>query len=71
MLFNPLPNDVILDYTKLKAFEDDKINAAQKIISVFGQLENIEEKKRKCWFQAFSPFPRMFLKAFSLTFIKS
>ena len=26
LLFNPLPNDKILDMTKLKAFADDKLN---------------------------------------------
>ena len=29
--FNPLPNDKILDWFKLKAFTDDKINVTEKL----------------------------------------
>ena len=38
---NSLPNDKILDLTKLKAFADDKMNEAQMMISIFDRLENI------------------------------
>ena len=39
------------------------------MISVFHGLENVVEKRRKCWFPAFSSFLTVFLKAlcFSLT----
>ena len=30
--FNPLPNDIILDVTKFKAFADDKFNVTNLII---------------------------------------
>ena len=41
---NPLPDDKILDQTKLKAFADDKLNATKMIISVFDRVENIVGK---------------------------
>ena len=41
---NSLPNHKILDKTKLKAFADDKINVAQRMISDFDRLENIAGK---------------------------
>ena len=40
-LLNSLPNDKILDVTKLKAFADDKLHEAQMMISVFERIENI------------------------------
>ena len=40
---NSLPNDKILDETKLKAFADDKINVAQMMVFVFDRVENIVE----------------------------
>ena len=42
--FNPLPNDKILDRTKLKAFADDKLYVTKMIISVFDRVENIVGK---------------------------
>ena len=36
--FNFLPNDKILDWMKLKAFADDKINICQKIRVVLGSI---------------------------------
>ena len=41
---NSLPNDKILDMTKLKVFTDDKINVAQIMISVSDRVENIVGK---------------------------
>ena len=34
-LLNPSPDDKILDWSKLKAFADDKLNVTKMIISVF------------------------------------
>ena len=39
--FNPLPDDKILDWSKLKAFADNKLNVTKMIISVFDRVENI------------------------------
>ena len=76
---NFLLNKKILNVTKLKAFEDDKINEAQMKISVFDREENIVGKGEHAgnqqqnksssndfclWFPAFSPFPTMILKGF-------
>ena len=44
---NSLPNDKILDVTKLKAFADDKINLAQMMISVIPIVENMVGKGAK------------------------
>ena len=41
---NTVPNNKILDMTKLKAFADDKINVAQIMVSVFDRIENIVGK---------------------------
>ena len=47
--FNSLPNDKILDWSKLKASADDKLKVAKITISVFDSLENIVGKRRKRW----------------------
>ena len=44
MYFNHLPYVKILTLSELKAFADDKINAAQMMISVFDRVENIVGK---------------------------
>ena len=43
-LFNSLPNDKILDWSKFKAFADDKINVGYKLKTVYGKVENIVRK---------------------------
>ena len=55
--FNPLPNDKILDLSKLKAFADDKINVTQKFNFVFERIENIVGKGEN------AGFPQCFQKA--------
>ena len=47
MEFNSLPNDKLLDWSKLKASADDKLKVAKITISVFDSLENIVGKRRK------------------------
>ena len=59
--FNPLPNDKILDVTKLKAFADDKLKVGRMMIVL------LEEWKTP----AFSPFPTVFSKAFFFRVVKS
>ena len=44
MFVNPLPDDKILNQTKLKALADDKLNVTKMIISVFDRVENIVGK---------------------------
>ena len=40
----PLPNNKILDWFKLKAFADDKINVTEKLKFVVGMVENVVGK---------------------------
>ena len=61
--FNPLPNDKILDWSKLKAFADDKF--------VLESVENIVGKGENVGLPAFSPFPTMFSKSVSLRVIEN
>ena len=42
--FNSLPNDKILDQSKLKGFADDRITVIQNQNFVFGRVENIVGK---------------------------
>ena len=42
--FNLLPNDKMLDLSKLKEFADDKLNVAKMMTYEFERAENIVEK---------------------------
>ena len=59
---NSLPDDIILDLTKLKAFADDKFNVASMLISVSGREENIVGKGENAGYQHFLLFPQCFQK---------
>ena len=61
MCFNPLPDDRILDWSKLKAFADDKLNVTKMLIFVFDKVENIVGKGEIVCTSNFS-FPTMFSK---------
>ena len=43
-LTNFLPNNKILDWTKLKSFADNKINVIEKLEFIFNKVENIVGK---------------------------
>ena len=64
-LFNPLPDDRILAFPKLKAFADDISNVIQNIKVVFNRIENIVGKEENAGYQHFLLFPACFQKAFS------
>ena len=66
--FNSLPNDKILDWSKLKAFADDKLKVATIMIFVLDSVENIVGKGENA---AFSPFLTMFSNGFFLRVVKS
>ena len=68
---NSLPNDKILDQSKLKAFADDKINVKKKNEICSGKGRKYCGKRRKCWLPAFSPFPTMFSKGLFPRVVKS
>ena len=70
---NPLPNNLFLAWSKLKAFKafaDDKTNVAskQKFFIWIGRKHC--GKRRKCWLPAFSPFLTMFSKGYFLMVVK-
>ena len=44
ILINSLPNDIILNLSKLKAFADDKLNVTQKLKFTLGRVDNIVRK---------------------------
>ena len=61
--FNSLPNNKILDWSKVKAFADDKFKVAETRISVFDRVENIVGKGENAGYQHFLLFPQCFQKA--------
>ena len=44
--FNSLPNNKILDWSKFKAFADDKLNVTEKIKFVSGRVETFWKKEK-------------------------
>ena len=57
---NSLPDDKILDSSKLKTLADDKINEAQKLQFVSGRVINIVGKGENAGYQHFLLFPQCF-----------
>ena len=57
---NCISNDKILDWSKLKASADEKINAINKLKFVLGWVENIVEKGENAGFQHFLLLPQCF-----------
>ena len=70
-IFISLPNDNILDLSKLKAFAEDNINVNKKIRFNLGGVEKSCEKKSKCWLSAISPFPTVSSTGFFIKVEKS
>ena len=69
---NPLPNDTFLDWSKLKAFADDRINVNKKLKFVLSWVySKYGGKRRKGWLPTFSPFPTIFSKRFLYRVVKS
>ena len=67
---NSLPNDTILDRSKLKAFADDNSNVYRKLKFALGRVENIVGKGENAGNQHFLLFPQCFQKASSLGSLK-
>ena len=57
---NSLPNDKILQESKLKAFAEDKIVLTKKLKFLLGRVENIVEKGENAGYQHFLLFPQFF-----------
>ena len=70
MFLNPLQNDQTLDVNKLKAFADDKLEVAKKMISLFDTVENTVGKGENAGDQHFLLFPQCFPKPSSLGSLK-
>ena len=70
VLFNPLPNDKILDWSKFKELADDKINVTEKVKLVLGRVENIVGKAENAGYQQFVLFLKCFQKASFLGSLK-
>ena len=68
---NPLPNNKILEVTKLKAFADEKLNFAKMMIALFDKIENTMRKGENAGDQHFLLFPRCFSQLSSLDSLKS
>ena len=59
-VFNPSPNNKILDVTKLKALAGDKLNIAKMMFSFFDRVENTVVKGENAGYQHFLLFPQCF-----------
>ena len=55
-LVNSLPNSKILDWFKLKAFADNRINVTEKLKFVVGRIENIVRKGKMLVTSIFSQY---------------
>ena len=60
---NSLPNYKILDWSKLKAFADDKIKVTEKLKFVLERVENIVGRGENAAFQHFLLVSQCFQKA--------
>ena len=70
MHLNSLPNDKLLDWSKLKVFADDKSNLVEKLKFVLGTEENIVGKGENAVYQRFLLIPQCFHKASILGSLK-
>ena len=68
---NSLPNDKILDWSKLKAFADKNVIVTQNWTFALGREENIVGKGENAGYQHFLLFPQCFQKAFFPRAVKS
>ena len=73
LTLNTLPNNKILDWSKLKAFNfaDHKLHAIQKMKFVMGWVENIVGKGENAGNQHFLLFPQCFQKGFFPRVVRS
>ena len=69
-MFNPLPNDNILDWSKLKAYAGDKITVAETLKFVLGKVENIVGNGENAGYQHFLLFLQYFQKASCTALLK-
>ena len=66
LIKNYLPNDKIVEVTKLKSFSDYKLNVAKMMISLFDKVQNTVGKKDNAGDQHFFLFPHTVFQSFLL-----
>ena len=69
-MFNSLPNNKILDWFKLKAFADGKLNVAKMTIFPCNRVENIVGKGENAGYQHFLLIPQCLQDASSTGLLK-
>ena len=69
LYFKSLPNDEFLDWSKLKAFADNKISVTEKMKFVLEMVENIVGKGENAGYQHFLFF-QLFSKGLIFKVIK-
>ena len=69
-MINSLPNTKFLNWSKLKAFADNKSNVTEKLKFVFGRIENIVGTGENAGYQHFLHFTQCFRKASILQLLK-
>ena len=57
-LVNSLPNNKILDWTKLKAFAEHKLNVARILIYYYDRVEDTRGNGKNAGYQYFLYFPQ-------------
>ena len=67
---NCWPYNKFLDWSKLKAFAESKVNVAEKLKFVLGRVENIVGKGENAGYQHFLLWPRCFQKSSILWSLK-
>ena len=67
---NSLPNNKILDLTRLRAFADDKSNVAEMTICLFDRVENTGGKGENAVNQHFLLYPKRFPKPSAIGSLK-
>ena len=66
-MFNSLPLKKVLDWSKFKAFADDKINVTKKLNFDLGRVENIVGKGENANYQHLSFFHNIFKRLYENT----
>ena len=60
VIIHPLPNNKILDWSKFKAFAENKIHVAENLTFVLQRVENIVGKGKNAGYKHFLFFPQCF-----------
>ena len=55
---NPLPNNKTMDWSKVEAFPDERINVTKNLDLLWGRVENILGKGQNYGYQHFLLFPQ-------------